>query len=39
MHAEHGDFMAQVDKEGAYSDEVIALMRSAIETFKQTQTF
>ena len=39
MHAEHGDFMAQVDQEGAYSDEVIALMRSAIETFKQTQTF
>ena len=39
MHAEHGDFMEQVDQEGAYSDEVIALMRSAIETFKQTQTF
>ena len=39
MHSEHGDFMAQVDQEGAYTDEVIATMRSAIETFKQTQTF
>ncbi len=39
MHSEHGDFMAQVDREGAYTDEVIATMRSAIETFKQTQTF
>ncbi len=39
MHAEHGDFMAQVDQEGAYTDEVVATMRSAIETFKKTQTY
>ena len=39
MHAEHGDFMAQVDREGAYTDEVVATMRSAIETFKKTQTY
>ncbi|MEJ6670384.1 MAG: F0F1 ATP synthase subunit alpha [Pseudomonadales bacterium] len=39
MHAEHGDFMAQVDREGAYTDEVVVTMRSAIETFKKTQTY
>ncbi len=39
MHAEHGDFMTQVDREGTYTDEVVATMRSAIETFKKTQTY
>jgi F-type H+-transporting ATPase subunit alpha len=39
MHAEHSDFMNQVDSEGAYTDEVIDTMRSAIETFKTTQTY
>jgi F-type H+/Na+-transporting ATPase subunit alpha len=39
MHAEHGDFMAQVDREGAYNDEVVAAMRSAVEAFKKTQTY
>jgi F-type H+-transporting ATPase subunit alpha len=39
MHAEHGDFMAQVDREGAYNDEVVATMRSAVEAFKKTQTY
>ena len=39
MHAEHGDFMAQVDREGAYNDEVVATMQSAVEAFKKTQTY
>ncbi|MGI9322473.1 MAG: F0F1 ATP synthase subunit alpha, partial [Pseudomonadales bacterium] len=39
MNAEQGDFMQQVNKEGAYTDEVVASMRQAIETFKSTQTW
>lgn len=39
MHSEHGDFMQQVDAEGAYTDEVIETMRTAIETFMKTQTY
>ena len=39
MNAEHGDFMNEVNTEGAYTDEVIAHMRKAIETFKSTQTW
>lgn len=39
MKAEHAAFMDQVNREGAYTDEVVATMRQAIETFKSTQTW
>jgi F-type H+/Na+-transporting ATPase subunit alpha len=39
MKAEHGDFMAEITKTGAYNDDIVATMRAAIEKFKATQTF
>ena len=39
MKAEHGDFMDQVNLEGAYSDDVVETMRSALEAFKKTQSW
>ena len=39
MNAEQADFMAEVNKEGAYTDDVIDRMHKAIETFKSTQTW
>ncbi len=39
MAAEHADFMDEINREGKYSDEVIDRMRSALETFKSTQTW
>ena len=39
MKAEHGDFMDQVNLDGAYSDEVVETMRSALEAFKKTQSW
>ncbi len=39
MNAEHGDFMNEVNTAGAYTDEVVARMHKAIETFKSTQTW
>ena len=39
MKAEHGDFMDQVNLEGAYSDEVVETMRTALEAFKKTQSW
>ena len=39
MNAEHADFMAEVNRQGAYTDEVVGLMHGAIETFKATQTW
>ena len=39
MNAEEGKFMAEVNKEGAYSDAVVAQMKKAIEAFKKTQTW
>ncbi len=39
MNSEHAEFMEEVNREGKYSDEVIDRMRSALETFKSTQTW
>lgn len=39
MNSEQADFMEEVNREGKYSDDVIDRMRSAIETFKSTQTW
>ena len=39
LNAEHGDFMAEINREGAYTDEVVARMGKAVEAFKQTQTW
>ncbi len=39
MNSEQADFMAEVNEQGAYSDDVVARMTSAIETFKSTQTW
>ena len=39
MKAEHADFMAEIDSEGAYTDEIVASMKKAVETFKATQTW
>ncbi len=39
MNAEHSDFMAAANSEGKYSDEIVATMKSALDTFKSTQTW
>ena len=39
MNAEEASFMEQVNKEGAYSDEVVKKMHQSIEKFKETQTW
>ena len=39
MHAEHGEWMRNIDETGAYDEAVEQTMRDAIETFKKTQTW
>jgi F-type H+-transporting ATPase subunit alpha len=39
MNAEHASFMAEANEKGIYSDEVVAAMKSALDTFKSTQTW
>ncbi|MBL4681883.1 MAG: F0F1 ATP synthase subunit alpha, partial [Pseudomonadales bacterium] len=39
MNSEHADFMNQTNEKGVYSDDVVALMKSALDTFKSTQTW
>src|SRR6056300_1526050 len=39
MHEAHGDFMKQIDESGAYNDEIVETMRSAITRFKETRTW
>jgi len=39
MNAEQADFMAEINTEGAYSDEVVARLKTAVDTFKATQTW
>ena len=39
MHAEHGDLMNSLVESGDYNDEIEATFKSAIETFKSTQTW
>ena len=39
MNSEEASFMEQINKEGAYSDEVVNKMHQSIEKFKKTQTW
>ena len=39
MNSEHGNFMAEVNENGAYTDEIVESMKSAVDTFKTTQTW
>lgn len=39
MNSEHADFMKETNEKGIYSDEVVAALTKAIETFKSTQTW
>jgi F-type H+-transporting ATPase subunit alpha len=39
MHAENGDLMNAIVQSGDYNDEIEATFRTAIETFKKTQTW
>ena len=39
MNSEEASFMEQVNKEGAYSDDVVNKMHQSIEKFKNTQTW
>ncbi|MCY4565647.1 MAG: F0F1 ATP synthase subunit alpha, partial [Gammaproteobacteria bacterium] len=39
MHAEHGEWMKNIDESGAYDDAIEQTMRDAIEQFKATQTW
>ena len=39
MNSEEASFMEQVNKEGAYTDEVVNKMHQSIEKFKNTQTW
>ncbi len=39
MNSEQADFMAEVNSEGAYNDDVVDRMQKALETFKSTQTW
>jgi F-type H+-transporting ATPase subunit alpha len=39
MHDEHGDLMSSIVESGDYSDEIEATFKTAIETFKSTQTW
>lgn len=39
MSAEHGDLMKKINVSGDYNDEIAATFKSALETFKATQTW
>jgi F-type H+-transporting ATPase subunit alpha len=39
MHQNHGEFMRTVTQTGAYNDEIVAEMRSAIQAYKATVSF
>lgn len=39
MHSQHGDFMANVAATGSFDDEVANTIKSALDTFKSTQTW
>ena len=39
MHAEHGEWMKNIDETGAYDDDIEQTMRDAIDSFKKTQTW
>ena len=39
MHAEHGDLMSSIVESGDWNDEIEGTFKSALETFKSTQTW
>jgi len=39
MKSEHGAFMDDINANGTYNDDVVSTLKSAIETFKKTQTY
>jgi len=39
MHAEHGDLMNKIVESGDYNDEIAATFKTAVESFKSTQTW
>ena len=39
VHAEHGELMGQIVESGDYNDDIANTFKSAIETFKSTQTW
>ncbi|MEM8593617.1 MAG: F0F1 ATP synthase subunit alpha [Pseudomonadota bacterium] len=39
MQSEHGELMNDIVKTGAYNDDIAATFKSAVETFKSTQTW
>jgi len=39
VHAEHGELMSQIVENGDYNDDIANTFKSAIETFKSTQTW
>jgi len=39
VHAEHGELMSQIVESGDYNDDIANTFKSAIETFKSTQTW
>lgn len=39
MEEEHADFMAEIDKTGAYNDDIVDKLKKAIETFKATRSY
>ena len=39
MASQKSEFMDMINESGAYSDEIVAEMRAAIEAFKATQSY
>lgn len=39
MNSEHGEFMQNINDTGAYNDEVVSTLHSAIKKFKETQAY
>jgi F-type H+-transporting ATPase subunit alpha len=39
MHEEHDDFMKEIDASGAYNDDIVETMKTAITKFKETRTW
>ena len=39
MNSEHSDFMSEVNRVGAYADEIVQRMHKAVESFKSTQAW
>jgi F-type H+-transporting ATPase subunit alpha len=39
LHANHGDFVAQINKTGDYNDEIVKTLRTILDTFKANQSW